>query len=314
MVSTEWSELASLAVKVGVAQHVGTRALKRLTGKSASRAQPLVERIGRNAFAATAALDGAEAALAGIESRRAQLAQSRRLATAAATRSSAEQGREGLPWFARWGIAAVAAAVLVLAIATTLQAPPDPEVGGVPREDELAGGPPILAPSVTPSPGTGESSETGPSPNSSDSIEPFSGGTGSGGTGSGGTGTGGTGSGDTGSGDTGSGDTGSGGTGSGGTGSGSTPAPAATPPPPAPTPPPPPPPPPPPEPTPSPTPIVALDTDGDGVPDLAIGLGPDNCPLIWNPQQENADGDALGDVCDPDDDNDGIPDLVDPIP
>jgi thrombospondin type 3 repeat protein len=50
------------------------------------------------------------------------------------------------------------------------------------------------------------------------------------------------------------------------------------------------------------------------VPDLAIGTGPDNCPLIWNPGQENADGDALGDVCDPDDDNDGIPDPIDPTP
>ena len=50
------------------------------------------------------------------------------------------------------------------------------------------------------------------------------------------------------------------------------------------------------------------------MPDLAIAAGPDNCQLVWNPGQENADGDALGDACDPDDDNDGIPDLIDPTP
>ena len=33
----------------------------------------------------------------------------------------------------------------------------------------------------------------------------------------------------------------------------------------------------------------------------------DNCALISNPGQENADGDAAGDVCDNDDDNDGLP-------
>ncbi|WP_207006498.1 PxKF domain-containing protein [Nocardioides aromaticivorans] len=36
------------------------------------------------------------------------------------------------------------------------------------------------------------------------------------------------------------------------------------------------------------------DGDGDGVPD-----GDDNCPAVSNPGQENADGDALGDACDP---------------
>ena len=45
---------------------------------------------------------------------------------------------------------------------------------------------------------------------------------------------------------------------------------------------------------------VAFDPDGDGV---TTG---DNCPNDANPDQANNDGDALGDVCDPDDDNDGV--------
>ena len=45
---------------------------------------------------------------------------------------------------------------------------------------------------------------------------------------------------------------------------------------------------------------VAFDPDGDGV---TTG---DNCPNDANPDQANNDGDAQGDVCDPDDDNDGV--------
>jgi hypothetical protein len=45
------------------------------------------------------------------------------------------------------------------------------------------------------------------------------------------------------------------------------------------------------------------DTDGDGVPDAQ-----DNCPDTPNADQLNNDGDSQGDVCDDDDDNDGLTD------
>ena len=51
------------------------------------------------------------------------------------------------------------------------------------------------------------------------------------------------------------------------------------------------------------------DADGDGVLDAD-----DNCPQNSNPNQENLDGDALGDACDPDDDGDTVPDTVDNCP
>jgi hypothetical protein len=51
---------------------------------------------------------------------------------------------------------------------------------------------------------------------------------------------------------------------------------------------------------------VPADTDGDGVPDDT-----DNCLLVPNPDQRNTDGDAFGNWCDPDFDQDGIVGLRD---
>jgi hypothetical protein len=50
---------------------------------------------------------------------------------------------------------------------------------------------------------------------------------------------------------------------------------------------------------------LAGDTDQDGIVNAS-----DNCPTTYNPEQINTDGDAQGDACDSDDDNDGISDRL----
>ncbi len=51
------------------------------------------------------------------------------------------------------------------------------------------------------------------------------------------------------------------------------------------------------------------DSDGDGIDDQN-----DNCPSVYNPGQENFDGDSAGNACDADDDNDNDPDTTDCAP
>ena len=65
-----------------------------------------------------------------------------------------------------------------------------------------------------------------------------------------------------------------------------------------------------------------IDTDGDKLGDVCDPDDDndqrideaDNCSLVANNDQTNTDGDTLGDACDPDDDNDTVQDLVDNCP
>ena len=56
-------------------------------------------------------------------------------------------------------------------------------------------------------------------------------------------------------------------------------------------------------------PDVQFDSDKDG-----IDNAQDNCPVHYNPQQQNLDGDDRGDACDKDDDGDGVLDVNDAFP
>lgn len=55
--------------------------------------------------------------------------------------------------------------------------------------------------------------------------------------------------------------------------------------------------------------ISPVDVDGDGITQL-----PDNCPLIYNPDQSDTDGDLIGDACQGDYDGDGQVDADDCAP
>ncbi|CAH0401170.1 unnamed protein product [Chilo suppressalis] len=65
--------------------------------------------------------------------------------------------------------------------------------------------------------------------------------------------------------------------------------------------------------------VCGRDSDLDGYPDHKLACSEprcnaDNCPMVSNSGQEDADGDGLGDSCDPDADGDGIPNHPDNCP
>ncbi|XP_076182349.1 thrombospondin [Ptiloglossa arizonensis] len=65
--------------------------------------------------------------------------------------------------------------------------------------------------------------------------------------------------------------------------------------------------------------VCGLDKDSDGIPDVNLRCQDrrchmDNCPLFPNSGQEDADKDGIGDVCDPDADNDGVLNPTDNCP
>lgn len=55
--------------------------------------------------------------------------------------------------------------------------------------------------------------------------------------------------------------------------------------------------------------VVGPDSDGDGIPNAL-----DLCPFAVDPTESDNDGDALGDICDADDDNDNVADALDTFP
>tara|TARA_B100000674_G_scaffold498686_2_gene538657 strand:- start:4536 stop:5642 length:1107 start_codon:yes stop_codon:yes gene_type:complete len=59
---------------------------------------------------------------------------------------------------------------------------------------------------------------------------------------------------------------------------------------------------------------LAADRDLDGLPDGSESMSRDNCPDIANSDQRDLDRDGQGDVCDDDDDNDGVVDARDNCP
>lgn len=65
--------------------------------------------------------------------------------------------------------------------------------------------------------------------------------------------------------------------------------------------------------------VCGLDSDFDSFPDVRLPCSDshcraDNCRTTPNSGQEDSDNDGIGDVCDPDDDNDGILDSADNCP